>query len=141
MSSNVNQELVRYRNLVLAIFYSLFLVLFLNALVMTIGVSVTTFIIWLLQVFPLTLFISGLHRFKVRTFQWLSFVVLMYFVHGVLTGFHAGQSCWSAYWRLSVCCLLFGSLIIVFVRKSSATHQLHKLSDKGNGYRPFLFQR
>ena len=115
MADPLNPDILRLRNLVLVLFYGLFVALFLNSLGLTIGLAPTTFVIWLLQVAPLTLFISGLHHVRIRTFQWLSFVVLMYFVHGVLTAFTPGKLMLGLL-EVTICCLLFVGLII-FIRK------------------------
>lgn len=115
MNATINPEILRLRNLVLFFYYSLFAVLFLHSLGMTIGLSPTTFVIWLLQVAPLVLFATGLHRVRVRLYQWLSFVVLMYFVHGVLTAFTPGKLTLGLL-EVTTCSLLF-TCLIVFIRK------------------------
>jgi len=115
MPDTLNPDIQRLRNLVLLFYYGLFVVLFLNSLGMTTGLSPTTLVMWILQVAPLTLFSLGLHRARVRTYQWLSFVVLMYFVHGVLAAFTPGRLTLGIS-EVTICCLLFVTLI-VFIRK------------------------
>ena len=115
MADNPNPRIVRFRNLVLWLFYGLFVALFLNSLSLTIGLTPATFVIWLFQVAPLTLFMKGLHQLRVRSYQWLSFVVLMYFVHGVLTAFTPGKLI-TGLVETAICSLLF-AFLIVFIRK------------------------
>ena len=43
--------------------------------------------LWTIKVIPLSIFIPGLHKRHLRTFAWLSFVSLLYFVIGVQTAF------------------------------------------------------
>ena len=76
MTATINPEILRLRNLVLFFYYSLFAVLFLHSLGMTIGLSPTTFVIWLFQVAPLGLVAAGLHRVRLRLYQWLSLSVV-----------------------------------------------------------------
>jgi len=115
MTDSLNPEILRLRNLVLVFYYGLFATLFLHSLGMTTGLSPATFVFWLIQVAPLVLFAAGLHRSRVRLYQWLSFVVLMYFVHGVLTAFTPGRLMLGIL-EVTICSLLFVSLI-VFIRK------------------------
>jgi uncharacterized membrane protein len=111
----MNKPAVQLRTLVLYLFYSLIGVLFLNSLSLTVGLNPATLLIWLLQIMPLMLFLTGLHRSRVRTYQWLSFVVLIYFVHGVLTAF-TPEKLLLGLLEASVCCLLFAGLIAL-IRK------------------------
>lgn len=43
--------------------------------------------LWILKMVPLLIFTPGLRRRHLRTFAWLSFVVLLYFVVSVQTAF------------------------------------------------------
>ena len=106
------------RNVVLIGYYGLILTLFFNSLSMTTGLAVTTFVIWLIQSLPLVLFLPGLHRYRIRSYAWLSFVVLMYFVHGVLTAFTPGRLL-TGLAEVFFCCLLFVALI-VYIRRNGA---------------------
>ncbi|MBT8146757.1 MAG: DUF2069 domain-containing protein [Gammaproteobacteria bacterium] len=115
LPEQIDQRIMRYRNLVLGLFYGLFISLFLNSLGLTTGLTPTTFVFWFLQVAPLSLFIKGLHQVRPRTYQWLSFVVLMYFVHGVLTAFTPGKLLLGLL-ETTLCTLLFVCLIF-FIRK------------------------
>lgn len=44
-------------------------------------------VLWLIKCLPLLIFLPGLRARKLRTYAWLSFVVLLYFVQGVQTAF------------------------------------------------------
>jgi uncharacterized membrane protein len=114
-SSSFPAEVHFLRRLVLILFYGLWLVLFFNSLTLTTGLSVTTFVIWAFAVFPLALFTPFLHRAGIRAYAWLSFVVLMYFVHGVLTAFTPGKLLVGIL-ETACCCLLFATLIAL-IRK------------------------
>lgn len=43
--------------------------------------------LWTIKMLPLMIFIPGLHKRHLRTYAWLSFVTLLYFVIGVQTAF------------------------------------------------------
>jgi uncharacterized membrane protein len=42
---------------------------------------------WLVQILPLSAFLPGLIGNKLRSYQWLCFVILLYFISGVLNIF------------------------------------------------------
>lgn len=44
-------------------------------------------VLWVLKMVPLLIFIPGLRKRHLRTYAWLSFVVLLYFILGVQTAF------------------------------------------------------
>lgn len=44
-------------------------------------------VLWLIKSLPLLIFVPGLRARKLRTYAWLSFVVLLYFVQAVQTAF------------------------------------------------------
>lgn len=73
---------------VLLSYYALLGVYTLNSLWLIPGGNVTAIVfLWLLKVVPLLIFLPGLRRKHLRTYAWLSFVVLLYFVVGVQTAF------------------------------------------------------
>ena len=111
MTVDTSVILHRQRNWILGLYYGLIATLFFSSLGLTTALSITTIIIWLLQAFPLALFASGLHRQQVRSCQWLSFVTLMYFVHGVLVAFTPGRLL-AGMLEVGFCSLLFIGLII-----------------------------
>jgi len=104
-----------WRNAVLFVFYCLLLLFFVSSLSMTIRTGVTTVVIWLIQTFPLLIFTPALHRNYLRAYAWLSFVVLIYFVHGVLTAFSQDSLLLGVIESL-LCSLLFIALIF-YIRK------------------------
>ena len=77
----------RLRLLVLFSYYALLFLFLVNSILITTKIGVTTFVIWFIQIAPLIFFIPFLHRNHLRAYAWLSFVVLMYFTHGVLVAF------------------------------------------------------
>lgn len=116
MSKHDLPDSVRYwRNTVLILFYCLLLVFVAISLSLTIQVGVTTVVIWLIQTFPLLIFTPALHRNYLRAYAWLSFVVLIYFVHGVLTAFSQDSLLLGVIESL-LCSLLFIALIF-YIRK------------------------
>ncbi len=44
-------------------------------------------VLWVIKMVPLLIFIPGLRKRHLRTYAWLSFVVLLYFIWGVQTAF------------------------------------------------------
>lgn len=80
-----------YRQCVLAGYYSLIAFFFVSTPLMLGGISFGTLSISALQTLPLLIFAPGLQRTRLRTYGWLSFVVQLYFVHGVLVAFRPGQ--------------------------------------------------
>jgi uncharacterized membrane protein len=83
--------IARYRLCVLVTYYGLIGFFFISTPMMLGNLSVGTMAISLVQTLPLLLFASGLQRTKLRTYGWMSFVVLLYFVHAVLVAFRGGQ--------------------------------------------------
>ena len=92
-------------------YYALLLFFLLVSLQALESPSVSTAVIWLLQVFPLLIFAPGLHRQSPRTFLWLSLVVLLYFIHGVLVSFDSVRHYWGLV-EVSLCVVLFSLLIL-----------------------------
>ena len=82
--------------------------------------TVTTLVIWAIAVFPLALFAPFLHGTRIRPFAWLSFVVLMYFVHGVLTAFTPGRLLVGLL-EILFCVLLFSAVIVLIRRYRAVT--------------------
>lgn len=76
--------------------------------------GISTPVIWLIQVFPLLIFAPGLHRQNSRSFLWLSLVVLLYFIHGVLVSFDSVRRYWG-FAEVALCVLLF-TLLILHIR-------------------------
>ena len=72
-------------------------------------------VIWLIQATPLLIFARGLHYANLRTYGWVSFVILLYFMHGVLIAFQPGQF-WLGLIEALLCILIF-VLLILFIRQ------------------------
>jgi len=51
------------------------------------GNAVAIVFLWVIKTLPLAIFIPGLRARKLRTYAWLSFVSLLYFVQSVQTAF------------------------------------------------------
>lgn len=103
--------LVRARQLVLLACYGLVLYFLASSLRALNGFTAATLVIWLIQIVPLAIFLPGLHRQRVRSYAWVSFVVLLYFMHGVLVAFDPARRWWG-FVEVGLCTLLFVSLII-----------------------------
>lgn len=115
MPRETDKHIQLSNRLVLGSYYGLIVSLLFNSLAMTTGFTITTLVIWLLQTLPLALFAPGLHRGNARAGAWLSFVVLMYFTHGVLVAFTPGRLLTGSVIVL-FCSLLFIALIL-FIRR------------------------
>ncbi len=75
--------------------------------------------VWLLQTLPLLIFAPGLFRTHLRTYGWLCFVVLLYFIHAVLVAFDPSRRVFGII-EVLLCTSLFCALV-VFIR-SFKTH-------------------
>ena len=120
MSSNpsaISARTESLRKLLLFCYYGLIVALLLDSLNMTTALSLTTFIIWILRILPLSLFAPVLHRGNSRGCAWLSFVVLMYFVYGVLVAFTPGRLLVGLL-EIGFCAALFAALIL-FIRSKA----------------------
>jgi len=71
------------RYLVLLCFFGLLLVFTLSQLLFPSCGRSPNLVIWLLHMLPLSLFVSGIIRQNVRTYVWLCFVMLGYFLLAV----------------------------------------------------------
>ena len=112
---NLPAHINRWRIIVLLAFYGLILLFFVNSLLITTKAGVTTVVIWLIQTIPLLIFAPALHRNHLRAYAWLSFVALIYFVHGVQTAF-SPERLVSGVIESLLCSLLFCGLV-VYIRK------------------------
>jgi uncharacterized membrane protein len=72
-------------------------------------------VIYIVQIIPLLLFLPGLYRTRLRSYAWLSFVILLYFMQGVLTAFET-QTRLIGLAEVIICTLLF-CCIVVFIRR------------------------
>ena len=96
-----------------SVYYSLLFFFLLVSLQALESPGISTAVIWLLQVFPLLIFAPGLHRQNSRSFLWLSLVVLLYFIHGVLVSFDSVRRYWGIA-EVSLCVVLFTLLITAY---------------------------
>ena len=106
-------KLVQIRSLIIVL-YSALLVYFAINSYMALGLSVALPVIWLLQTLPLLIFLPGLLKGKARTYAWLSFAILLYFIHGVLLAFDE-QRRWLGVVEVTLCVLIFVYLVL-FIR-------------------------
>ena len=99
---------------VLAFYYGLIAFFIISTPSMLGGLSLGSAAISLIQVFPLLLFARGLQATRARTYGWMSFVVLLYFIHGVLVAFRAEQLTQGLV-EVGLCVGLFIALVL-FIR-------------------------
>jgi uncharacterized membrane protein len=128
MSNPMNNEssapaVVRHsRTTVLISFYALLFSFVLRALwQIAQGMPVIVgVIICLVQTAPLLIFLPGLRRRHLRTYAWLSFASMLYFIPAVLTAFTPGVLLYGL-WLTLLCTVLFCALVsyIHFARKLS----------------------
>jgi uncharacterized membrane protein len=85
-----------------------------NAIVNFIGgmpAGVAIFL-WLFAVLPLSIFLSGLRRNNnLRTYAWLCFLILMYFLHAVTIAFTADTLVYGVVYSV-LCVAIFCSMVI-----------------------------
>jgi uncharacterized membrane protein len=101
----------RLQQALLFSYYSLLLFFLLVSLRALESPGISTPVIWLIQVFPLLIFAPGLHRQNPRSFLWLSLVVLLYFIHGVLVSFDSVRRYWGVA-EVALCTVFFTLLIL-----------------------------
>src|SRR5690606_9447922 len=70
--------------------------------------------LWLLRSVPLLIFLPGLLKRHLRTFAWLSFVVLLYFVQSVQTAFTEDGRLYGIV-VTGLLCVLF-TAVVVYIR-------------------------
>ena len=99
---------------VLSCYYSLIGFFVISTPLMLGGLSLGNTAISFIQVFPLLLFARGLQTTRARTYGWMSFVVLLYFIHGVLVAFRAEQLIQGLI-EVGLCTGLFVALVL-FIR-------------------------
>lgn len=100
----------RAHGLVLASYIGLLVYFAVNSVLALGGLRLTTPVIWLIQTAPLLIFARGLFTRRLRSHAWLSFVVLLYFTHGVLLAFDPARRGLGITESL-LCVALFSSLV------------------------------
>lgn len=102
--------------------YAAMLVYFaVNSLLALGGISLAWPVVWLLQTLPLLLFAPGLIKARPRPHAWLSFAILLYFIHAVLLAFDPARR-WLGLIEVLLCVAIF-VLLIVFLRQYRAHFQ------------------
>lgn len=79
-------------------------------------------VLWALRVIPLTIFLPGLRRHSPRMAAWLSFAILLYFIHAVTTAFVPGETLYGTIYAL-LCASIFTS-IVVWIRLMRKYYQI-----------------
>ena len=114
--------ILRWQHLVFCSYYGLIIYFAVNS-VLAVGFGIAALlVVWLIQIAPLLLFAPGLHRRHLRTYAWLCFVVLLYFIHGVLLVFDPSRI-WLGLTEVVLCVALFACLF-VFIRQYRAHFQV-----------------
>jgi uncharacterized membrane protein len=106
-------QLAQTRRYILTLYYALLVYFAVNS-VAALGASIAVPVVWLLQTVPLLIFLPGLRRGNARSYAWLSFVILLYFIHGVLLAFDAQRRV-LGFIEVLLCVALFVYLIL-FIR-------------------------
>jgi len=105
----------RTRLVVLGSYYGLIAYFLVTSVIFFQNIGLSAITIWLIQTIPLLLFLAGLHRAHLRTYAWMCFVVLLYFIHGVLVAFDPARL-WLGLLQIGLCIIMFSSLIL-FIRQ------------------------
>lgn len=71
----------------------------------------TAWLLWVLQCLPLLLFVPGIKARQPRTYIWLCFVLLFYFIKAV-EGAFASNRAWIDFILLTLTCILFISAML-----------------------------
>ena len=110
------------RKSLLTAYYALLIYFVVSALMVFGEFRPASLAIWLIQATPLLIFARGLHYANLRTYGWVSFVILLYFIHGVLIAFQPGQF-WHGVVEALLCTVVF-VLLILFIRQYRDHYQV-----------------
>lgn len=110
------------RKCLLAAYYALLVYFVVSALMVFGEFRPASLAIWFIQVTPLLIFARGLHYAVLRTYGWVSFVILLYFMHGVLIAFQPGQF-WLGLIEAALSTVIF-VLLILFIRQYRDHYQV-----------------
>ena len=110
------------RKSLLAAYYGLLIYFIVSALMVFGEFRPASLAIWFIQVTPLLIFARGLHYANLRTYGWVSFVILLYFMHGVLIAFQPGQL-WLGLVEALLSTVIF-VLLILFIRQYRDHYQV-----------------
>ena len=115
MSGEVSAPTIRATRLsylcIVGSYYALLLLFLIKSLSVVDQSSPAIPVIWLLQSAPLLGFSRAIHRKKTKQLIWLSLVVLLYFIHGVLVAFDPTRRI-AGTAELGLSFLLFCALLI-----------------------------
>jgi uncharacterized membrane protein len=104
------------RKKILCLFSALLVLIFFKNFSVLNDLGVLLFcIIYLIQIIPLLLFLPGLYHTRLRSYAWLSFVILLYFMRGTLTAFET-KTRLIGLTEVVICTLLF-CCIVIFIRR------------------------
>ncbi len=103
------------RKSLLVTYYALLFYFVVNAVLVFGEFRLASAVIWFIQVAPLLIFARGLHRGRLRTYCWVSFAILLYFMHGVLTAFDP-ERLWLGVVEVVLCTIIF-VLLILYIRQ------------------------
>jgi uncharacterized membrane protein len=103
--------IVQSRRVILVCYYILIGYFLISSVLYYGSIQLAAIVVWLIQVLPLSLFAAGLHRNHLRTYAWLSFVILLYFTHGVVVAFDPARL-WLGLIQVTASATLFVFLII-----------------------------
>ena len=112
MEENENTSLASYRFSALVCFYGLIIFFGFISYQTLPSPNFSTLLIWLIQIIPLVIFGPGLHLNIMRANIWLVFIVLVYFVHGVLVAFDEERTLLGLI-EIALCVGVFCSLFLV----------------------------
>ncbi len=80
---------------------------------------------WLVQLLPLLAFMPSLLKSNLRSYQWLCFLILLYFIYGVLNVFSPDKLI-SGIMLTLFCVLLFCSAVLYIHRKQKDRARQHQ---------------
>ena len=114
MSGENSTPTIRARKLsyrcIVGSYYALLVLFLINSLSALDQFSLAIPVIWLLQSAPLLGFSRAIHRKNAKQLIWLSLVVLLYFMHGVMVAFDPARRIAGAA-ELGLSVLLFCALL------------------------------
>ena len=110
------------RKSTLAAYYALLFYFVVSAVMVFGEFRPASLVIWIIQVTPLLIFARGLHYANLRTYGWVSFAILLYFMHGVLIAFEPGRF-WLGFVEATLCTVIF-VLLILFIRQYRDHYQV-----------------
>jgi len=110
------------RKSTLAAYYALLIYFIVSAVLVFGEFRLASLVIWIIQVTPLLIFARGLHYGNLRTYGWVSFAILLYFMHGVLIAFEPGRL-WLGLVEATLCTAIF-VLLILFIRQYRNHYQV-----------------